>query len=256
MYKQNLVATDLDGTLLDGDRKLSNEAVKAFEDLNELDVITSVITSRPDRFTKDIAHKLGCNAYACNNGAEIYRNGELFYKSHLSDDFVREFTEKLMYHFPDMMIGAEAGGRFYANYNMLSFWDKEVPERCDFPKFPFTSASKLIIKAENSSDLATVSSFIDASDVHLELAHQVIILTTSEATKGKALSRIAASYGIDKENTFVFGDDIGDLEMMRISGHPFCVENGHPMLKEEAVVIPSNTLGGVVTAIKKYIIGG
>ena len=255
MYKQKLVITDLDGTLLDSRKALPEGCIKAFSDLAELDVKTAMITARPKRAAEDFVKAVGCDAAAYDNGAYIYRCGELISTSVLDGDFVRELTAKLTAEDPDVYIAAESEGQMYANYNMLAHWEKVEAERCDFPKFPFYSASKLIIGTEDKARLAMIASMINYGDVHVELAHSTVLITTDKSTKLYAAKKIAESFGIDMSDVYAFGDDIGDVELLRSVGHPYCVENGHPMAKASAKVIPANDAHGVISAIKKDILG-
>ena len=44
-------------------------------------------------------------------------------------------------------------------------------------------------------------------------------------------------------------------EMLRMSGHAFCVQDGHPMAKNYSTVVGSNNESGVLKAIQKFITG-
>lgn len=255
MHFLKFLASDLDGTLLLDSKKLPTEAKKIFADLYELDVKTALVSARPYRYVEGYAKELQCDYVACNNGAEIYHGGELVYTSRLSGDFVREFTSKLMSLYPDSKIGADYEGVLYANYNMYSAWSETEAERYDLPKYPFPNASKLLVEVRDASELAELSSLISYEDVHLELAHGVAIVTTSNATKENAFKRMAYLSDAHISETAAFGDDIGDIEMLKCAGLGFCTLNGHPMAKKYAdKVIDSNDDEGVIKAIKEYFI--
>ncbi len=254
MNKNKLVITDLDGTLLKSDGALPKGCIEAFEDLAKRGIKTAIVTARPKRSAEEYAKVLSCDAAAYDNGAYVYIGEKLIFNSLLSGEFVINLTKKLTEADSDIYIAAESDGKMYANHSMLANWSKIDAERCDFPKFPYFAASKLVIGADDSSKLPLIASYIDCDDAHIELAHSTVLVTTDKATKLCAAKKLAQSFGVEMSDVYAFGDDIGDVELLRSVGHPYCVENGHPMAKASAKLIPSNDMGGVVTAIIKDIL--
>lgn len=257
MNDLRIVLSDLDGTLLTDSKELPKDSVRTFNDLAELDIKTALVTARPYRLAKNYADELSADAIICNSGAEIYRCGQLMCSHTVSGDFVRYFASGLEKALPDIYIGAEVDGQMYANYNMIANWDKIDAERCDFRRFPFEHASKLIVNATSSDELATIASFVgyQFGEVHLELAHTTAIITSAKASKAISSARLAYSYDIGMFQAAAFGDDISDVELLRAVKYPFCVTNGHSMAKCNAKIIGSNEDGAVIKAIRKYILG-
>lgn len=64
-------------------------------------------------------------------------------------------------------------------------------------------------------------------------------------SKGKALDRITAHFGMTRQDTIAFGDSLNDWEMFRSAGYRVCMGNGAEALKEIAdyVCPPQNENG-------------
>lgn len=103
-------------------------------------------------------------------------------------------------------------------------------------------------------------------DVRAELAQIPGIITTSsmgnnleinaaEATKGNALLKLAEYLGIDREQIMAFGDGENDASMIQDAGMGVAMENAQEALKQEAdYVTISNNEGGVAAAIRKFVL--
>ena len=74
--------------------------------------------------------------------------------------------------------------------------------------------------------------------------------------KGTGLARLAAHYGIAREQVMAFGDNTNDLPMLEAAGGKFAVENAQSQLKAIASVVASNEEDGVAEAITRYAMEG
>ena len=74
--------------------------------------------------------------------------------------------------------------------------------------------------------------------------------------KGVALKKIQEQYGISKEETMVFGDNINDLEMLAQAKYSFAVANAREEVKEQANYrTDSNKNHGVLKVLKQLLAG-
>ncbi len=255
MYKNYLLVTDLDGTLLNEKGELPKGAKEVFADLAELDIKTAVVTARPTRLAKAFVKELECDAAAYNNGAEIFQGENRLCSFPISSDFVCEFAKDMQRFNPDIMMAVDADGELFANSNMFAAWDLIDAARCDLTHFKADNVSKILVGASSSSDIADIASFIRTDDVRVELAGSTAIITSAKASKVKAIEKIASLYDVDMSGVYVFGNDLSDVEMLRLAGHAYCVSSGHPMAKNYSTVVGSNKESGVLKAIQEFITG-
>ena len=76
-----------------------------------------------------------------------------------------------------------------------------------------------------------------------------------DASKGRALARLAARLGIRRSQTAAIGDNDNDADMVAWAGLGMVMGNAHPDLKAIAdVILPPVEKDGVAVAIEKYIL--
>ena len=75
-------------------------------------------------------------------------------------------------------------------------------------------------------------------------------ISQKHADKGQALHFIFEKFGFSKEDCVAFGDHMNDYEMLLACGHPYVTENAYPPLKQKiGKIIPSNADHGVLKSI-------
>lgn len=73
--------------------------------------------------------------------------------------------------------------------------------------------------------------------------------------KGKALGEYCMEEGISLETVAYVGNDINDLEAMRIAGISFCPQDGHPIIKDlSSYVLKTPGGGGIAREIFDLIL--
>lgn len=78
---------------------------------------------------------------------------------------------------------------------------------------------------------------------------------SSTASKGSALVALAKRLGIPIEDTAAIGDYLNDLEMIQVAGLSAAVSNAHSLVKETAnVVVSSNEEAGVAEFIDEFVL--
>jgi Cof subfamily protein (haloacid dehalogenase superfamily) len=84
-------------------------------------------------------------------------------------------------------------------------------------------------------------------------AHWVDVMSPT-ANKGQAIREVQRALGVTRDQTMAFGDFLNDLEMMDAATYSFAMANAHPLLKERASwVAPTNNANGVVRTIRTVL---
>ena len=79
-----------------------------------------------------------------------------------------------------------------------------------------------------------------------------IDIANASANKGAGIAAIQRKYQIKPEECMAFGDYLNDVELLKSCGESYCMENGHPRLKEIARhIAPSNNECGVMQVINQ-----
>ena len=93
-------------------------------------------------------------------------------------------------------------------------------------------------------DVTLTSSYVDN-----------ISVSSANGHKGTGVLALANHFGIPLAHTIAIGDNLNDLEMLKIAGLSIAMENAEPAVKDAADVITlSNLQSGVARAIKQYVL--
>lgn len=81
-------------------------------------------------------------------------------------------------------------------------------------------------------------------------------INSADATKGKALSRLARILGLPDSAVMAIGDGLNDFDMLTAAGISVAMGNAHEDIKRLASYVTAPNSGcGVAQAVRKFIIG-
>ena len=256
-----LIATDMDGTLLDSNNKINPEFYEVFEKLKEKDIIFAAASGRQyynllGRFEeiKDNMMFIAENGtFVVHKGEEIILNsldrkialGLIEIGQTIKNAYVILCGKKAAYIANTEERFMEQVNKYYAKVQIvddLSKVDDDILKVtiCDFSG------------SENNS----YKYFTDYSDkVQIAVAGEIWLdMMSKGVNKGLAISILQKLLNIKYEETMVFGDYLNDLEMMQSAYHSYAMENAHCDLKKVARFrAKSNDDNGVVKAIKEKL---
>ena len=270
-----LYVTDLDGTLLNEKAELSEYSRNELNRLLQTEKIT-FCTARSYGVTQKILDGvkwvLPC---VVNNGAFIidYKSGCIIEGAYIDNDIVKKIlklSEMLnlsciilcMYENEEKMI--------YSNLNNAGIYeyieqrkkrqDKRLLVWEDFAKIDelkifslqFVDSYEKIKALQTEIKKYDVITYFD-KDIYVD-GYYYLNVNNKEATKENALLKIVDLLGLSMKEVTVFGDQINDLEMLKMAGVGVAVDNANEELKEVAdTIIGSNTKNSVVKYINEQL---
>jgi Cof subfamily protein (haloacid dehalogenase superfamily) len=252
-----LVATDIDGTLLDSSGHLSERTRDVLHRLEERDVPVVFVTARPLRWMDELWPLVG------RHGIGIVSNGAIVYD--VAGDRIHELEG----------IEVEAGLALVAAvraalptaafaFEMVSGFAHEpaydephhVPEGS--PSGPAEEvlsgvAVKVLVKAPGT-DPATLRDVVAAAvgDTATPTwsVDGLVEISAAGVTKAAALARVCDRLGVAAKDVVAFGDMPNDLPMLAWVGTSYAVANAHPSVLEVVDhVAPSNDENGVAEVL-------
>ena len=262
MYKA--IFLDLDGTLLDDNKNISEVNKKAIKQAQSKGAIVCLCTGRQIDITKKFKEIAGTDKYViASNGAIIYdceRNEELF-SLKLADDICKKVYE--------YSIGKNILLRFdtrYARYlndiNRAVTTEIELEE--DFDEF--LNKNTVLQISVCSPNLEYIDEIIDyieknRSDVKIENKFiapikdeklWAINIINSSVSKGNAINGLCKFLKIDTNDVIAMGDDLNDISMMKTVGLGVAMGNAKEEVKKHAKEITkTNNENGVAELINK-----
>lgn len=263
-----LFVSDIDGTLINENRKISEENKKMMALYRELGGQVTLATGRSYLETRKFIEELELElpVILCN-GAILFdtKHDKLHTVTCLERQKVLPLISRLEHQFPaaDMLIFTPkaiyttgmndftAQGLDEEGFRVIEVHRfTDIPE--DSPIIKFVVVSPHVEKTavpylqdQPEFDKLTV---IQSADYYLE----VLPLHTS---KGLALVQLTDEWNIPLDNVAVIGDHLNDLSMFEVAGLSAAVGNAHPSAKEKAdVLVPTNEEHAVAHYLGKYVI--
>ncbi len=273
-----LIGIDLDGTLFNNQKKITDRTLKILERAIEKGIQIVPATGRHFNGIPEELKKIEKVQYAMTtNGAAIYdvNSKECIYEDPMVNELALELIEKLDKN--DILIDAFIKGNGYTSQKNIAFIKElnipdvmkdymirtriKVPSLYEYVKEEKLDVQKFTMNFKPLSD----STFKDRDKV-LEIAKEYpnlacvsggmnnVELTNATATKGTGLVRLGEMLGITRNQIMAIGDSGNDFEMLKIAGIGVAMANSEKEVLEIAdIVTKSNEEDGVAYIIEEYL---
>ncbi|WP_444961329.1 HAD-IIB family hydrolase [Nocardiopsis sp. M1B1] len=245
MVFPRVIATDLDGTLLDAGGLVSERNRRALAAAAEAGVKVVVSTARPPRTTQHIAEQLPCAAVLCGNGSLAHVPGDEPLVRAISPETARSVVEKINAELPGIGYGIETGTDFFhdADYHLEPWlsgeWVREVLEDTETLLRRATPITKLLVRARDipveelhRTAAAAVGSL---AEVTYSGSYSLLELSAPGVNKGSTLAMVCERWGVAAEEVVAFGDMPNDLAALSWAGGGYAMASGHPDLLDPAL---------------------
>ena len=273
--KQNikLVATDLDGTLLNDDQKVSQENAKALKLLKDRNIVRVVATGRSYySFKKVIPPDFPIDYLAFSTGAGImsWPDKKLIYSRYLEAEKVEAIARLLIMKKVDFMVHHAIPDNHYFDYCRFSGDNPDFDRRCrNYVAFG-TAKNENSISYKNATQILAVfppqnHNLFDT--LAQSMQGTKVVKTTSpldkeslwmeifppDVSKGKAIEWVCSQESININQTLGIGNDYNDLDLLRATRYSYVVENAPFDLRREFTGTLSNNEHGFANVLDKHI---
>jgi hydroxymethylpyrimidine pyrophosphatase-like HAD family hydrolase len=272
-----LVATDLDGTLLDAAGMLSERTRLVVRALYDSGIVLALATSRRFTGAASVAAELDlAGPLIVYDGAQVrdFPSGSIMMEDALDPDVAQAVCERLdreglrpivQYGSVDgefLRIGPALGERMLdATY--LAHFASQISEApihalCRGPLHPlrivtFGSRRRLRAAALALAALPCATQVLPNGNYN----SAELTIFSSTASKGHALERLGERLGIPREQTFAIGDGVNDVSLLRSAGLAVAMANGCAEARAAAnVVARSHVEDGAAEAIERHVLRG
>jgi Cof subfamily protein (haloacid dehalogenase superfamily) len=237
--RPKLIATDLDGTIVNHDGTISDRTVATFKRARDMGVEIFFVTGRPPRWMPEIREAFGFGNAICGNGAMLYDllGDKVLEEWLISVEDQLETIKRLRIAIPEVSFAVESHSYFHREKAYIPRWDVGLDNIGvntieDIIQSP---ALKLLARCsaqEISSDamLATAIPILDGlvTVTHSNPHDSLLEISAINVSKGATLAKMAARLGIDAADCVAFGDNPNDFSMLAWSGRSYVMASGHP----------------------------
>jgi len=275
MYK--FIFIDLDGTLLNDKKEISEENIKWLNRAYKEKGITTIITTgRQLGFVKDLYDRYNCSFgdyVIASNGAIIknIKTGEYINKDVFNKEEVRNlrkiYKEENLEYF---MIYTENESYRENNYEKETLQqDKILVENIDelLERNSELIVSLCIFGGEEEKLIEAIKKVekinkFDNSPICVynqttngfTINEKYFDVMRKNCNKKNAVKKVMDKFGVNHDEIIVIGDGGNDLPMFEYAKLKIAMENGSDLLKQKAdYITDTNNNDGVAKAIKKFI---
>lgn len=261
-----LIATDMDGTLLDSECRLPMDLHEVLGALEERGVLFCVASGRQyaslRREFETVADRM---VFICENGALIMKNDQRLFIDAIDPAYLpaviaagrrmervhpvicragmaiieesapKFFIDATLAAYPEVMVVPDLSVHtHYDDVCKVAFYDEDDAQAHELP----------MLQREIPEGLTTTLSGYHWVDVMKPGVH-----------KGRAMEALMAQMGVTRDECMAFGDYLNDLELLESVTHSYAMANAHPQLKEIAAhIAPSNDENGVMAVIRENVL--
>ena len=243
-----LICTDLDGTLLGSDHKISRENIDAIEYFKSEGGFFTFITGRMPYFVSNIYSTIQPNApFGCINGGGIFdhRTQQYLYTEEISRT-VLDLVGHVYNNMPDMGIQINCFERIYfSRDNTAMEWFRKVTGSPNIAKHysdVTDPIAKIVFGDMRNGAIEELEKLLRshpaAKDFDLISSEATLFeILPKDICKGSVLPRLASILNVDMSKTVAVGDYNNDVSMLRTAGVGIAVANACEEAKAAADII-------------------
>lgn len=260
--KIKLVATDIDGTLVKWDTRVSDGVKNCVKKLQENGVKVVLVTGRMHCATKHLRDELGLNSPVVSYQGGLIKDsdGKTLYQENLDSDCAKEIIDWA--HKNDVHLNLYIDDKLYVEKDddcVKRYTDgKFVPYTvCPFESLKIENVNKIL--AIDYGNAERVTGWVN--ELQAKFPELYIVKSTPffceigspMAKKSLGVEFLAKHWNLSQDEILTIGDQNNDIELLKAGGVKVAMGNATPELKECANYITDSVENdGFVKAIEKF----
>lgn len=248
-----VAAIDMDETLLGEDGKVSPCTAEVLQRWLASGRRLVIATGRPTRMIAealpDFLHEVPWITY---NGAEVHEAGQRIFCDLLTPELSQAIVKHLQREIPDCGIGLEVDGQLHLNRPT----EKAKRYTISDPSTLYDRAAAKILCFGAEAVLLRAVLAVPMHGARVLLSDKVHFaqIMSITADKAHALEFVVNRWGLSLDHVVAFGDDVNDVEMVRLSGIGVAVENAVEPVKAVAKrIAPHHRDNGVAHVLCEFL---
>lgn len=269
-----LIVSDVDGTLVDTDKHISDVTVQAMKEAMAEGIAVTVASGRAFGEMGEVLQRLPeIEEYICSNGAVVveqkHGQSKVIFRQSFSNEEGLWLMDQLLPF--DVYIEAYGGKDIFGTADEM----EEFAANLSPHLIPLMKASRTMVPnlrdyiVETGMDLEKIQLFYGTEEKkqailkHFEGDDRFTIIQSSEGnlefvqpgiSKGRAVAALANELGITADEVMTIGDSNNDLTMLAYAGVSFAMANGEATTKATAKYLAlTNDEDGVAQVVRAVV---
>lgn len=273
---RRLVITDLDGTLLQTNRKFSPTDIATLEELGRNHTLRLIATGRSLYSAKDVIppdFPIDYLIFSSGAGIVDWASQRILISYHLSEDEISTAIELLVAHHLDFMVHKPIPDNHYFWYHRQNHENPDFLRRyrryqafaspLTVPNFTVKKACQLLAIDPRQGPHSHYEHIkhrlpmlkVIRSTSPLDGASTWIEIFPKSVSKSLAGLWLARKYAIPQTDVLALGNDYNDLDLLDWAGTSFVVSNAPVELQRRYKTVKSNNNNGFTDAVNTWVQG-
>ncbi|PLS16515.1 Cof-type HAD-IIB family hydrolase [Bacillus sp. M6-12] len=236
---KKIVFFDIDGTLLDQDKKLPDSTRIAIKELQENGVFVAIATGRAPFMFEPLRKQLDIDTFVSFNGQYVVFEDEVVYRNPLSENAIgrlavqakKRGTPLVYMNEATMKATVRGSERIEESLASLRFPHPEQDE--EFYKNRDIFQSLLFCTDDEEKGYTDVF-----PEFHFIRWHPYSIdVLPKGGSKAEGIKILMERVGFKLEDVYAFGDGLNDIEMLKAVGYGIAMGNAGEEVKEHAYYV-------------------
>ncbi len=262
--KYRLVASDMDGTLLTTDKKISERNYNAIRTASEMGCLFCLCSGRTPVGISSYIKELGIDSpiIAANGAVVAMPDGRILYELEMSDESARTLyrcaneLDVTVCIWSKELLYANRCDAYIEHYKRVIGVDAEIFD--DIEPIIARGVLKMIWFAEPER-MPELHEFLNehcpSDNGWSNSTSRMIEFNDVRVSKATAMEYLGKIYGIKREEMIAMGDNYNDLPMLRYAGLSVAMANAPDDIKAQCdFVTDTNDCDGVGKALERFVI--
>lgn len=248
-----IIASDLDGTLLNRDGVVSPENWEAIRQLHEMGIYVVPASGRAyTAMPAELRESPYIRFYITSDGTTVYdKETDTTHELPMPKELAHEVLDKVYSYSVCLMVHADVNSyvdmdthneQDYESYHMNPYWVAytlryEIP-KANYKEFIYglPSIQSVVPFFKHHADLEECKAYFEKDPrlIVVQSDPEDLEVFSVNAGKGNALRLLADLLGVEERDTIAVGDSTNDKTMVEAAGLGLAVDNAVPELKEAA----------------------
>jgi Cof subfamily protein (haloacid dehalogenase superfamily) len=258
-----VVATDLDGTLLDAAGQVSSRAAQAVRAARAAGIHVVPVTGRPPQALWHLARAGGMGPFGvCSNGAAVVDlEGSCVVETDpIAGEVAARLVDQTRDAFPGVILAIDDLDHFRYETGFLpdgADWDEQLTEVTDIRHHAVHGCVKLIARSPGIDAEPLMTRLQEHLGPHAQVTTSGldwVEIAGAGVSKAGALARVCDRLGIGHHQVVAIGDNYNDLSVLAWAGYSLAPANAVPAVLELVDrVLAANVDDGVAILLEELV---
>lgn len=246
LQKKSVIFFDIDGTLLNNEKKLPLSTKRAIFKLKEKGHLVGIATGRAPFMFENLRKELEINTFVSYNGQYVVLNGDVVYTNPLKMSSLEKLTKAALENRHPVVFMDHEDMR--ANVPEHSYI-KESMNTLKINRFPSHDPNyyknrdlyQTLLFCPEGEEEQYEKEFYDFDFIRW---HPVSVdVLPKGGSKAKGIEQLVQKLGISHEKVYAFGDGLNDIEMLLSVKNSVAMGNAIPSVKAAAKYVTKSVEG-------------